>query len=554
MGRMRRPLLAALALVAIPLVGQPRIPPRAIVNAASFARVGLPNGKIARGSIFTVFGEDIGPGNPVVVNEFPLGDVLGEISITVTQGERTVNAIPLFGNRRQVNAIMPSDAPLGRSVLRVLVGQTESNPAPIEVVESSFGIFSANGTGLGPGIVQNFVSPDVQPINSIATVARRGQLVTLWGTGLGPVDFPDNEAPIPETLPIDVEIWVGGVPVPRDAILYAGRSPCCAGVDQIIFPIPEQVPLGCYVPVFLRTEENSLSNMATMAIAEVDGACDKSSQPFLGGGSFGAALAAEVDLQLAVDTPTPTDIELDIFTGTFRSESASPFFFNPLLTSIPAGTCAVVSGSGDFIGGAEIPMTRPSGALLSGAERFTIGGPSGIRQVSRQPSGPLDYFGILGASLPDLPLATPFFGTGEHILTAAAGTDLGAIRATFDLASAPTWINRDEIGVVDRASDLQIEFGGLHFVDSLIGVGGFNYDKANDSATAFYCLTSAGEGAATVPEWILSALPASSANPGQSVGVIGLWSQQAPAMFEAEGLDRAAILALPVVAKTVIFE
>ena len=555
MGRMRGCPLAALFFAAvIPLVAQPRIPPRAAVNAASFARAGLPNGKIARGSIFTVFGENLGPTNPVAVSEFPLGEALGEISVTVTQDGRAVSAIPLFGNRGQVNAIMPSAAALGRGTLRVHVGQTESNPVPIEIVESSFGVFSANGTGLGPGIFQNFVSPEVQPINSTATAAKRGQLVTLWGTGLGPVEFPDNEAPIPETLAVDVEIWVGGVPVEQQNILYAGRSPCCAGVDQVIFPVPENAPLGCYVPVFLRTTGITLSNMATMAIADQDGACDPTGQLFLGGGSFGAALAADVDLQLAVDTAEPTDIELDIFSGTFRQESNSPFFFNPLLSSIPAGTCAVVSGSGDILGGAEIPMTRPTGGLLDAGENFTVAGAAGMRQVTRQPPGPLDYFSVLGLALPAFPLATRFFQIGEHTLTAPAGADVGPIRATFDFASAPTWINRDQIGVVDRSADLRIEFEGLHFVDDLIGVGGLNYDKATDSATAFYCLAPAAAGAITVPEWILSALPASSASPGQSVGVIGLWAHREPTAFSADGLDRAAIFSLPVVAKTVVFE
>ncbi len=549
-----RLLAALLFAAAIPLVAQPRIPPRAVVNAASFARAGLPNGKIARGSIFTVFGENLGPTTPVVVSEFPLGDTLGQISATVTQGERVVNAIPLFGNRGQVNAIMPSDARLGRGALRVRVGQTDSNPVPIEIVESSFGIFSANGTGLGPGIFQNFISPEVQPINATATAARRGQLVTLWGTGLGPVEFPDNEAPIPETLTADIEIWVGGVAVADQDILYAGRSPCCAGVDQVIFPVPEQAPLGCYVPVFLRTRGLILSNMATMAIAAEDGACDGSEQLFLGGGAFGATLAADADLELAVDVPTPTDIELDVFAGTFRSESASPFFFNPLLSSIPSGTCALVSGSGDVIGGAEIPMTRPTGGLLGAGETVTLGGPAGMRQIPRLPPGPLDYFGILGATIPGLPLASRFFEVAEHTVSAPAGVDVGTIRATFAIASAPRWVNRDDVGVVDRSSDLRIEFGGLHFVDDLIGVGGFNYDKATDSAAAFYCLGPVSGGPVTVPEWILSALPESSAEPGQSVGVIGLWAQRPATMFTADGLDRAAIFPLSVVAKTVVFE
>ncbi len=70
-------------------------------------------------------------------------------------------------------------------------------------------------------------------------------MITLWGTGLGPV-AADNVAPIAGNLPTQVELFVGGVPA---TVNYSGRTPCCSGVDQIAFVVPANAPQGCWVPV-----------------------------------------------------------------------------------------------------------------------------------------------------------------------------------------------------------------------------------------------------------------------------------------------------------------
>jgi uncharacterized protein (TIGR03437 family) len=50
-------------------------------------------------------------------------------------------------------------------------------------------------------------------------------------------------------MPVDAEVYVGGK---RAAVTYKGRSGCCAGIDQIVFTVPEGVE-GCYVPVVVKT-------------------------------------------------------------------------------------------------------------------------------------------------------------------------------------------------------------------------------------------------------------------------------------------------------------
>ena len=257
--------------MACSLYAQSRVPPRAVVNAASFARPGLPQGAIARGSIFSVFGQNVGLGGATVVDEFPLADSLGGVSIAVSQGDRTVAAIPLFVSAGQINAILPSDAPLGKASLQVTNGVRRLNPVPVEIVDSQLGVFTANGTGFGPGIAQNFVSQTEQPINAPSIPATRGQVITIWATGLGPVSFPDNEAPVPGNLPVDLRVWIGGVLVDPADLLYFGRSPCCAGVDQIIVRIPQNAPLGCYVPLELQAAGSPPANTVTLARARTAG-------------------------------------------------------------------------------------------------------------------------------------------------------------------------------------------------------------------------------------------------------------------------------------------
>src|SRR5580704_10462837 len=73
-------VLAASALFA----QQPILYSRTTYNSASYAPFGLPNAAIARGSVFTIFGENLGPAQSPALS-FPLSATLGGVSISVTQ-------------------------------------------------------------------------------------------------------------------------------------------------------------------------------------------------------------------------------------------------------------------------------------------------------------------------------------------------------------------------------------------------------------------------------------------------------------------------------------
>ncbi|MBI2819546.1 MAG: hypothetical protein HYX73_06170, partial [Acidobacteria bacterium] len=163
-------------LVTLPIAAnaqQPSIDADGIRNGASYALSGMPNAGIAQGSIFIVFGSNLGPASLVSVSSFPLptSQGLAGTSTRVTVGSTTVNAIILYTSAGQVAAVLPSSTPLGNGTVTITFNGQTSAPAPITVVRSSFGIFSLNQAGSGPGIFQNIISNTNQPLNTLTEVA-----------------------------------------------------------------------------------------------------------------------------------------------------------------------------------------------------------------------------------------------------------------------------------------------------------------------------------------------------------------------------------------------
>ena len=228
---------------------QPIVYYRGTVNAASLAPFGLPNAPIALGSIFTVFGENLGPATAQSVTAFPLSTTFNGVSISVTVNGVTTQAYPIFVSAGQVNAVMPSTVTPGLATLRLTYLTNKSNATTIQIGNSAPGVFAVSSGGYGPGIVQNFISASSEPLNSLVTPAAPGQSIVIWGTGLGPVKFPDNIAPTPGNVVTPVTITIGGQLAVN---LYSGRAPCCSGVDQIVATLPANVPLGCWVPVSIN--------------------------------------------------------------------------------------------------------------------------------------------------------------------------------------------------------------------------------------------------------------------------------------------------------------
>jgi uncharacterized protein (TIGR03437 family) len=539
-------VLACCAYAQLPLIYN-----RAIFNAASYMPPTLSGGAIAQGSIFTVFGSNIGPSTPVQVSQFPLGTALGGISITVTQGSTTVNAIPLYVSATQINAIMPSNAPLGAASLRVKTPSYQSNPMTVNIAPTAFGIFTAAGAGLGPGIVQNFVSQTNEPINSASNAAMPGQFVTLWGTGLGPV-AADNVAPAAGNLPTKVEVFVGGVPVTN--YLYSGRTPCCAGVDQIVFQVPANAPQGCWVPVAVRTGGSTVSNFVTMAITPDGSSCLKSGSPFVTAGKYGGFLGLRVATHEDIGTRNAVDVTGDYAAAVAYEAPASNFPFNPILSWPPAGTCTEYTVKGDLLRGDRLPLAVPSGGkLLSFGPALTLSGPAGMKMLQNVlMAGILKYLG--GSISNGLFNDTSYLQPGSYQISGVAGADVGGFSVTAPMPQPLTWTNRDQLVVIDRTQPLNLSWSGGS--GTPVAIVGFGVDLPTDSTTVFGCVAPPGATSFTVPPMMLSNVPATRSNPLQSKSVIYLGNAPNPSAgsFSGSGLNAGFVGFQYATGKTVTFQ
>jgi uncharacterized protein (TIGR03437 family) len=162
----------------------------------------------------------------------------------------------VYTSATQVAAILPSNTPVGPAHLTVIYRGTRGFGTSFAVTGSSFGIYTTDSSGFGPGIV---TGTDFKT-KTFGSPARAGEVLIAWGTGLGAIATGDTTAPAtPKQFP-NVEVFVGNS---RATVSYAGRSGCCAGLDQIAFQAPDTVVQGCFVPVTVRTGGATVSSFAT---------------------------------------------------------------------------------------------------------------------------------------------------------------------------------------------------------------------------------------------------------------------------------------------------
>jgi len=534
-------LVIILLLGCLPAWPAPFIFYRGVVNAASFAPPGLPNASIARGSIFTIFGHNLGPAAAAQVSSFPLPVELAGVSVEVCREAECRSAIPLFVRADQINAIMPSDAPLGLVSIRVRFNEEPGNWLTARIVESSLGIFAVNSAGFGPGAIQNFVSPADQPINSAVATARPGQVVTAWGTGLGPGLNADREAPRPGSLPTQVEIWVGGVPVTN--VLYSGRSPCCSGVDQLVFEIPATAPSGCYVPLEIRLNGAVVSNTVTMAISANGGTCSDRGGEIMSAIRSGGRTGLITLLRQLRYTEFPLALgiqETDIAVGEFREDTGGPFTYHPEWSLSPAGTCITQSIRGAVLDRVPRPGSRPSVRALDAGNALSVRTQDRIIPVPQQASRDHEYTQLLGARLGEGAASTLVQGEGSAVRVAGrGGPDVGGFEVVVPAPVGFEWTNRTGLVDIDRSRPVRLTWTGAP-AGAFVWIQGGVSDFPTDSTTIFSCIADAGNGFFTVPIQVLDRLPPLRVRAARSRAWLGMavLSPAGATSFEAAGLDR----------------
>ena len=258
------PILGVLLLTAHGQTGSVVID--AVANSASYWRAGQNQLGIAQGSLFVVLGSNLGPAE-LAQSQFPLSDQLGGSSVRVQVGSTVMPALMVYTISRQIGAVLPSGAPTGAGNLVVTYNGRSSVTVPVTVAPSAIGLYTLNQGGTGPGAITTAAYDVIGP----SFAANPGETLTAWATGVGPVAGEEGKGPLVGDLG-GVEVFVGNKPA---VVHYAGRSGCCAGVDQIAFDVPSGVS-GCFVPLVARSH-GVAGNFSSIAIAPQGRQC---SDPF----------------------------------------------------------------------------------------------------------------------------------------------------------------------------------------------------------------------------------------------------------------------------------
>jgi uncharacterized protein (TIGR03437 family) len=140
----------------------------------------------------------------------------------------------------QVNVLAPASLVAGPATVQLINDGLAGPAIDIRLDPVAPALIELSGTVvLAAHLDGTAIGPD--------TPARRGEVVVVYATGLGPTvppaipnRLPDGAAPLARLA--DFQVCLNGVPVPASQIFYAGISPPYAGLFQINLRIPDDAP------------------------------------------------------------------------------------------------------------------------------------------------------------------------------------------------------------------------------------------------------------------------------------------------------------------------
>ncbi len=301
----------------------------------------------------------------------------------------------------QIAAVLPAATPVGTGTITVTYNGTPSAAAPIQVVPTTFGIDNYDGN---TAVVTDAVSGAVL---TYTNSAKPGEIVIMWGTGLGadPADSDTTYISSGHMINTPLQVYVGGVQVTN--IAYAGSS-VYPGVDVIGFTIPSGVPNGCLVPIIVVTGANPVvSNTPTLPVMNNGGVCSDS-QFSLNGTQIASFIGNSTTTGGSVIVGQVTGPSAN--GGTATNSSAIANFDQTTGGSFANG--AIVT-----LGGCTISETLAGGgsSTTTGLDpgTLTVTGPSGgAVTLNANPNSPGQYFGQLASGAVTSGSTFTFNGSG----------------------------------------------------------------------------------------------------------------------------------------------
>ena len=522
-----RSLLCALLVLAPSLlVAAPTF--TGVVNPASNIPPGLPNYGIAQGSIFVIYGAGLGPATLTQATSLPLPTTAGlaGTSVTVTVNGVTLPVPMLYTVQSQVAAILPSTTPVGTGTL-ALTYNGSTNSTAIKVVSTNFGISTVNQSGGGPAVVTR---PDYSLVTG-ARSAKSGEVLVIWGTGLGPTAGSDAVVPNQTDLATPIQVLVGGIPA---NVLYRGRS-AGPGLDQINITVPQGVVPGCFVSLVIQTG-NLVSNSTSIPVSATGGQCSEPVNPntILSGLSgkssykIGGFNLQSITASLVVNGQTFSQNAV----GAVASFSLYPqALINAEAAAFPSlGSCRVLIASANSAATPPPDTVTPTSTPLNAGSALTLLPPSGA-------AVPMESFtpGLYSAPLSSIQGGPYQFSNGP------GGPDVGAFSLRLN-APAPNfvWTNRVAASAIDRTKPLTLQWTGgdpAGFV--FINLYAVSTSSVLTTSVLAQCHAPVAPGQFTIPASILLNFPLTQSDVGAGTANLTVIAYSPIQLLTVPGLDAA---------------
>ena len=483
-----------------------------IQNNYSNIVAGLPNYGIPPSTLFVIYGTGLAdPAAKAALQSSAapgIPQTLNGASISVTVNGVTTHPGIYYAISTQIAAVLPASTPVGSGTLTVTYNGLTSAAATIQVVSSALGLDTLSGLTTGLAVATDPVTGAIFTYNASA---KPGQIITLWGSGLGAdpaaADYIFTSSPRPFNT--SLAIYVGGI---QAVVQYAGGSGY-PGLVQINVQVPPNVQPGCGVPV-VGVVGTVASNTVTIPVAADGAVCTDPVHGTDGNGLLSSSTKSTYTSGTIAVAQTTTTKQTSAFaSAAFLRNQNAPYSIGYGI--VAPGGCIVLQG-----------QTPPTGTLTYlNAGNLSISGPAGTVQLTQTlQSGLIAYSANLAAG------SFPASG-GTFTITGSGGPDVGPFTVSVADSSPLVWTNQNAISAVDRSKDLTVTWtGGIP--GTFVQIGGGTTSIAV-SAT-FLCIARAEAGQFTVPSYILESVAAGN-------GGINLINQSAPQSFP--GVDVAFAVA-----------
>lgn len=468
---------------------------------------GLPNYGIAPSTLFVIYGT--GMANPTATATLQssaapgIPTTLNGASISVTVNGVTTHPGMYYATAGQIAAVLPASTPVGTGTLTVTYNNVTSAPATMQVVQSALGLDTLSGQPTGTVVATD----PLGAIFNYTTSAKPGQIITLWGSGLGadPQDSDTVFTSSPHAINVSLTMYVGGIPA---TIQYAGSSGY-PGLVQINVSIPPNVTPGCGVPI-VGVVGTVASNTVTLPVAPDGGVCADAIHGVDGSGLLSGSVQTSLTsgtIAVAMNTTQKQNVS-SFVSASFLKETNVPYLGGYGLVTL--GGCLVQPSP---------PPPQPTITDLS-AGAISIAGPGGTLAVPQTTVGSLIAY--------ELNLPAGYFPAtgGTFTISATGSADVKPFSVTVSDPQPLVWTNQAAITSVDRTTPVTVTWSG-GIPGTYVQIGGGS-TTISASAT-FLCIAPVEAGQFTIPAYVLEATPVGS-------GGINLINQSAPVTFSASGL------------------